>query len=613
MVDGVWYPEDDSNGMSPPGGHTNFHFGGIGAEERLWIDDLSITDSDVSSIEKPKSNNTAFVFANEPHVNRICEYHAPGSVFCSDVASDTNDSWVVAVGDLDGMSGLDTVFANQWQANRVCLNDGAGSFVCDDLSPNISGSRGVALGDINGSDGVDLIIANNPQPNRVCLNDGSGSFSCSDIDSETNETVGVAVGDLDGANGPDAVFANHGQENRVCLNDGTGLLTCSDVSADTNYSMAVALADLDGVDGLDAVFANNAGPSRVCLNNSVGSFTCSDVSPETNGPGVAVADVDGDHDVDVVFANQSQQNRICLNDGAGSFLCSHVSSDWSQSTGVGVADLDRDNDVDLVFPTTIRRTVSASTTAPGCLPATTSAPTITAAGVWQRPSSTPARRVHLRTSSPSGRLKVRQPMWQECGRACWTVVPLLVPEKSDRPSASTAWTIRRRWPPSLSASSFTIEGWVYYLGTGTPPWAAIYVDSEHGFFLLDRRLSWYEFSGGGFTGNTQIPVAEWHHIAITYDGIATTFAGYVDGVLDGTSTFAGATLPPGNPDVSIGGWGQGADCLEGMIDELTIYDRVLAASEILAIFNFDSAGKCLLFRGDFEVGDVSRWSGSSPL
>jgi len=103
-----------------------------------------------------------------------------------------------------------------------------------------------------------------------------------------------------------------------------------------------------------------------------------------------------------------------------------------------------------------------------------------------------------------------------------------------------------------TGNTFSIEGWVYYLGSSTPPWTTIYADGNHGFFLNDLRLSWWDY-GERFAGSSQISVAEWHHVAITYDAGLSIFTGYVDGVPDGTSTFAGAALPPGEPVVSIGG------------------------------------------------------------
>ncbi len=162
-----------------------------------------------------------------------------------------------------------------------------------------------------------------------------------------------------------------------------------------------------------------------------------------------------------------------------------------------------------------------------------------------------------------------------------------------------------------TASTFSIEGWIYYLGSSTPPWTTIYADGNHGFFLNDLRLSWWDW-GERFAGGSQISVAEWHHVAITYDASLSMFSGYVDGVPDGTSIFAGAALPPGEPVVSIGGHDSGVDVLEGMIDELAVYDRVLSAAEILAIYSLDSVGKCMMFKGHFETGDTSRWSDSVP-
>ncbi len=53
MFDGYWQPEDDSAGAGGPGPHDRFLLQGLGAEERLWIDDLSVTDRDDSVLCDP--------------------------------------------------------------------------------------------------------------------------------------------------------------------------------------------------------------------------------------------------------------------------------------------------------------------------------------------------------------------------------------------------------------------------------------------------------------------------------------------------------------------------------------------------------------------------------
>ena len=75
-----------------------------------------------------------------------------------------------------------------------------------------------------------------------------------------------------------------------------------------------------------------------------------------------------------------------------------------------------------------------------------------------------------------------------------------------------------------------------------------------------------------------------HHVAATYDGYYMRL--YMDGVIvDGTGI-------QGTPALGIGfeisSWGEGID---GLIDEVSIYNRALTDEEILSIYNAGSAGK----------------------
>lgn len=92
---------------------------------------------------------------------------------------------------------------------------------------------------------------------------------------------------------------------------------------------------------------------------------------------------------------------------------------------------------------------------------------------------------------------------------------------------------------------------------------------------------------GPVTTGQQMPLNTWMHLAGTFDG--TTFRFYINGVLAGTST--GTLGPINNASLEIGNSGT---CMPfaGMIDEVSLYDRALSASEIQDIFDAGSAGKC---------------------
>ena len=140
-----------------------------------------------------------------------------------------------------------------------------------------------------------------------------------------------------------------------------------------------------------------------------------------------------------------------------------------------------------------------------------------------------------------------------------------------------------------SANTFTLEGWLWL--DSSPGSRPIYYGSDpRGLWLDSRRLYWKQ-GAGGFLGNIAIPEGEWHHFAITYEN--TTFAGYIDGQLDGTSSFIGASLPDTNVVIGFAFDGGGLRrFFNGLIDELSIYTRALSIDEIQAIVAAGRVGKC---------------------
>ena len=149
------------------------------------------------------------VFANgDNQPNQICLGDGTGRFTCSAVSTDRDESQGVALGDVNDDSFLDAVFANirqfgpniRGERNRICLGDGTGQFTCSDVSTDIDSSFGVALGDVNGDSFLDAVFANTDSgeaSNQVCLGDGTGRFTCSDVSTDTDDSFGVALGEVD--------------------------------------------------------------------------------------------------------------------------------------------------------------------------------------------------------------------------------------------------------------------------------------------------------------------------------------------------------------------------------------------------------------------------------
>ncbi len=158
---------------------------------------------------------------------------------------------------------------------------------------------------------------------------------------------------------------------------------------------------------------------------------------------------------------------------------------------------------------------------------------------------------------------------------------------------------------SLAISNFTFEAWVYPQDqVDNADGQAFIFGQAYGrqlvlnpgddgitvaFYIIDQYGGWAGLGGGG-----QIPIADWTHLAVTWDGI--TMSLYTNGILaaagepgidligDSTCDFSIAGVPG-----SCGYYGQ---YFYGLVDEASLYNRALLDCEINAIYSAGSAGKC---------------------
>ena len=106
---------------------------------------------------------------------------------------------------------------------------------------------------------------------------------------------------------------------------------------------------------------------------------------------------------------------------------------------------------------------------------------------------------------------------------------------------------------------------------------------------------------GDLSGTRTVNDGQWHHVAAVYDG--SNMYIYVDGTLDVSQPATGA-ISQNNDPMCIGANSKAyvisCRCNElgyffnGWVDEVSIYDRALSATEIQAIYNAGSSGKCAL-------------------
>jgi len=154
--------------------------------------------------------------------------------------------------------------------------------------------------------------------------------------------------------------------------------------------------------------------------------------------------------------------------------------------------------------------------------------------------------------------------------------------------------------PSLNLdASMTIEFWIRidspWEGTVIERRAPGFRDSYRVFLSSNNSLSFnlfYDASTGAFASlsSDPIPTNQFVHFAVTveYNG-ARTVKLYVNGSLDRVARFSQNPLNQG--DTYFGN-------INGVVDELSLYNRALDASEIAAIYNAGvaatgGAGKCL--------------------
>lgn len=170
---------------------------------------------------------------------------------------------------------------------------------------------------------------------------------------------------------------------------------------------------------------------------------------------------------------------------------------------------------------------------------------------------------------------------------------------------------------AFGSDPFTIELWVNFdvvkIGTLANP-GQVFVANDDGGFSNNK---WFFALGGGvlffhindsagsslsWIGQISFsPLAgQWYHLAVTRSGTLYTF--YANGTSIGTGNSAFMVTNPNAP-LTIGFAEPAVGLLDGRIDEVSIYNRALSASEIQSIYNAGSAGKSVS-----NVPSFSNWS-----
>jgi hypothetical protein len=274
-----------------------------------------------------------------------------------------NNTFGIALGDVDGDGGLDLACSNSDQWNTLYDSDGELLSTSPVWHSDVEEPDGrVTLGDVDADGDLDLICVATYQRKKIYFNDNGVLSTTPKWESgSTGLAECSALGDVNNDGYPDLVCGSHGGEgspNELYLsNHGVFPPEPDWVSEPANPTWKVALGDIDGNGFLDLVCANDRGISSTLYLNHDGIFETNPAWTSVSGVGswsVALGDLDGDGDLDAVFGNRSitgggAANTAYRNQGGLFEPEPYWSSAIAERTmGVALGDVDGDGDLDLV-------------------------------------------------------------------------------------------------------------------------------------------------------------------------------------------------------------------------------------------------------------------------
>lgn len=274
------------------------------------------------------------------------------------IEAKSKDSASASIGDLNGDGFPDIVLARGRHIplyNHILLNDGKGNFTVSNLSDTPDQTYAVALGDMDRDGRLDVVVSNDSPDNKtVYRNQGKGRFrAMATFGDPAWQARYVALADFNKDGFPDIAVANRGMKSSVCWNNRKGAFPNCTRLASTKSPTIIVAADFDGDGAIDLFVPHRDGTQSVVLwNDGKGGFTTSTKPFGTSAAYVraaAAGDLNGDGQVDIVVGSEEGGVKYYLNTGKRTFskptsLCSTKSAVYS----IVIADLNRDRMMDVI-------------------------------------------------------------------------------------------------------------------------------------------------------------------------------------------------------------------------------------------------------------------------
>ena len=504
----------------------------------------------------------------------------------------------VKLADLDGDGKLDVIVANFTGGSVSFLRNIAtrGSLTTNSFAPRtdlITGSvYNLSVGDLDGDGKLDLAVDNRPSSIGVFRNIGApGSLSSNSFAAKISFPVGgepylVAMGDVDGDGKPD-LAASIMNINAVAVLRNTaspGSIVSNSFAAGVNFTTStsprnVVLGDLDADGKPDLAVANLLNSVVSVLKNTALIPAPAAFTQQPSSQSVILGDL-------VTFsANATGALPLSYQ---WQFNGDNISGETNNTLNFPEAQLAQAGNYSVVISNIVGPLTSSNAAlavvVPGCAPAP--------AGqvAWWSGNGNASDAAGTNNGTIIGA----------------TFVPGKVGQAFNFDGSGQKVALSDNDALKLT-NSLTIEGWIFarangfilFRGDNRPgldPYV-LSVETTHELQLIICNATGDVFA---LRTPSAIPFNQWLHVAATLDDATGNARLFVNGaLLAQTNTLLRPfrDLDPGSdPGVALGGHAGGYNyfSFDGMIDELSLYNRALDTNEIAALYATRGTGKCPL-------------------